>query len=361
MRTLRLCIFLTIVLRLSLPAQWKTVGDLDSYRVTDDRTILVASGGSILQISVLADDLIRIRFSPEGTLTPDFSWAVIKSGWPSIRPRISETPSSLTVATGAMSLVVAKHPIRLTFLDTAGIVINADDSARGMSWAGPEVRTWKAMPEDEFYFGFGEKAGPLERKGLAMTMWNSDIPGYNATTDPLYQSLPFFYALRRGRAYGIFFDNTFRSSFDMGKEARDAYSFGSEAGEMNYYFFSGPSPASILTRFTELVGRMPLPPRWSLGYQQCRWSYPSERRVREIAAGFRSRNIPCDVIYLDIDYMDGYRIFTWNRNNFPDPRSMIADLGREGFRIAVIVDPGIKVDSSYSAFRSGLAGNNFVR
>ncbi len=118
----------------------------------------------------------------------------------------------------------------------------------------------------------------------------------------------------------------------MGKEARDAYAFGAEAGDLNYYIFTGPDPESLLRRFTDLVGRMPLPPLWSLGYQQCRWSYAPEARVREIAAGFRSRGIPCDVIYLDIDYMDGYRIFTWSPKNFPDPKRMIGDLGARGIQ-----------------------------
>jgi alpha-glucosidase len=192
-------------------------------------------------------------------------------------------------------------------------------------------------------------------------MWNSDIPAYGADTDPLYQTVPFFYGMKNGKAYGLFFDNTYWSSFDFGKESRTQYSFGAENGELDYYFFQGPAPSKILQRYTELVGRMPLPPLWSLGYQQCRWSYAPESRVREIARGFRSRNIPCDVIYLDIDYMDGYRIFTWNKTGFPDPARMISDLSDDGFHIAVIVDPGIKADTVYHAYRSGRAGDHFIK
>jgi alpha-glucosidase len=122
---------------------------------------------------------------------------------------------------------------------------------------------------------------------------------------------------------------------------------------MNYYFFTGSTPKKILERFTELVGRMPLPPRWSLGYQQSRWGYYPESRVRKLAADFRAKQIPCDVIYLDIDYMEGYRIFTWSKKNFPDPKKMISDLSADGFKITTIIDPGIKVDSTYQAFLSG--------
>jgi alpha-glucosidase len=194
-----------------------------------------------------------------------------------------------------------------------------------------------------------------------MTMWNSDFPGYAADTDPLYQSIPFFLGVREGRAYGIYFDNSYRSSFDMGKEDRSRYSFGAEGGELSYYFFAGPEPTAIVQRFTELVGRMPLPPLWSLGYQQCRWSYAPDARVREIARTFREKKIPADVIYLDIDYMEGYRIFTWSRQKFPDPRALVNDLAADGFKVAVIVDPGIKQDSTYHAYRTGLAGDHFLK
>jgi alpha-glucosidase len=344
----------------SILAQWSTVGAVDSVLERGPQSITVRAGQGVLQAWILADDLIRIRFSPSGKLAEDFSWAVLPAHLPPVHADISESPSALRIATPRLVLLIMKNPLRLRFLDADGNVINEDDSLKGISWCGTEVRTWKRILDGERYYGFGEKAGRFERTWHHMTMWNSDIPAYTADTDPLYQSIPFFYGIRHGRAYGIFFDNPYRSSFDMGKESGTQYSFGAEAGEMNYYFFAGPSPKAVLARFTELVGRMPLPPRWSLGFQQSRWSYPTEQRVREIANGFRSRKIPCDVIYLDIDYMDGYRIFTWNTKNFPDPARMIADLGKDGFKVAVIVDPGIKVDSTYPAYRSGLAGKNFV-
>jgi alpha-glucosidase len=353
--------FLLIAGVAQVDAQWHTVGNVDSYRWDSKLELTVRAGTAVLAVRALTEDCVRIRMSPTGSFTPDRSWAVVKTAWDPVRVEITDSADRLVLSTRALDVVVRKKPLRIAFYDPSGKLLNSDDSLRGISWTGTQVCVWKSMPPGEEYLGFGEKAGLLPRSGTHVTMWNSDIPGYTADTDPLYESIPFFLALREGRAYGIFFDNTFRSSFDMGKECRDAYSFGAEAGEINYYFFAGAAPRAILSRFTELVGRMPLPPRWALGYQQCRWSYPTETRVKEIARGFRERKIPCDVIYLDIDYMDGYRIFTWNRKNFPDPSRMIADLANDGFKIAVIVDPGIKVDSNYSAFRSGLAGNQFVR
>jgi alpha-glucosidase len=348
------------ILSSASPAQWETIGDVTSYSHTGN-LFSIHAGKALVNVHVLAPDLIRIRLAPTGVFDTDASWAVIKNDWPDVAVNTNDLADELRIATREISLIIGKRPLRLKLVDSKGATINQDAPGKGMSWNGSEIRVWKVMPPGETYYGFGEKAGSFERRGTHMSMWNSDIPAYSADTDPLYQSHPFFYGVKEGKAYAIFFDNTYWSSFDMGKENRAEYSFGAEAGELDYYFFYGPSLKKILSRYTELVGRMPLPPRWSLGYQQCRWSYPTETRVREIANGFRQRNIPCDVMYLDIDYMDGYRIFTWNTTNFPDPKKMIADLAKDGFTVAVIVDPGIKADTTYHAFQSGTTNDVFVK
>ena len=341
-------------------AQWHAAGSVDSVRTDGKRQVTLFAGSSTLTLTAMADDMIRVLFRPAPSQAPDRSWAVVKPEWPAPEVTLRDGDSTLTMATSRVTVVVGKHPLRISFRNASGEIINQDAPSRGMSWHGNEVRVWKTMPQEERYYGFGEKTGRFQRRDHGMTMWNSDIPGYDAGTDPLYQTIPFFYGIRNGRAYGIFFDNTYRSFFDMGKGSRSEYSFGAEGGALNYYFFAGPTPSSILSRFTELVGRMPLPPLWSLGYQQCRFSYTPESRVREIARGFRSRRMPCDVLYLDIDYMDGYRVFTWNPATFPDPPGLVRDLRAEGFRTVVIVDPGVKLVSAYTVFRSGLAADAFL-
>lgn len=344
----------------TLYGQWQSVGNLDGYTRSGEG-IELRSGAAVIRISILAPDLVRIRASRNGVFQPDRSAAVVKTDWGRTSFEVVETAADLQVQTSEIDVRIQKNPVRMTFADRGGRVLNQDDPGHGLSWSGEAVRVWKTMPQSEQYYGLGEKAGALNRKHGHFTMWNTDIPAYKADTDPLYQTIPFFYGVNKGKAYGIFFDNSYWSSFDMGKEFPDRFSFGATGGEMNYYFFSGPSPRQILQRYTELVGRMPLPPLWSLGYQQCRWSYFPESRVRTLAADFRSKKIPCDVIYLDIDYMEGYRIFTWSMKNFPDPKSMIGDLSKDGFKIVTIVDPGIKADSSYHAFRTGSAADLFLK
>ena len=341
-------------------AQWQSIGNLDSYS-SDGSAVTIKSGAALVKVSALCVDVVRIRVATTGVFAPDQSWAVVKSNWGEQKFVIRESNDDLQLMTEEMTIKIRKRPLRFSFLDRNGVLLNKDDDNRGISWSGASVRVWKTMPQSEQYYGLGEKAGALNRRGKHFTMWNTDIPAYKADTDPLYQTIPFFYGIDHGGTYAIFFDNSYWSSFDMGKESPDRYSFGAVDGEMNYYFFSGATPKKVLERFTELVGRMPLPPRWSLGYQQCRWSYYPESRVRKLASNFRTKQIPCDVLYLDIDYMEGYRIFTWSKKNFPDPAKMVSDLSRDGFKTVTIVDPGIKVDSSYSAYTTGKAENAFLK
>ncbi|MCA1583471.1 MAG: DUF5110 domain-containing protein, partial [Acidobacteria bacterium] len=197
--------------------------------------------------------------------------------------------------------------------------------------------------------------------GYSYTMWNSDTFAYETDTDPIYVSVPFYLVLRGGRTHGIFLDNTFRSNFDVGHTSPGLMSFGAEGGELNYYLIYGPEPKRVIQRYTEMTGRMPLPPRWALGYHQCRYSYYPDSRVRFIAQNFRERRIPADVIWLDIHYLDGYNPFTWDRERFPDPPGLVRDLRRDGFRTVTIVDAHPKKEVGYAPYDSGLAGDHFVK
>ncbi|HYP53152.1 MAG TPA: glycoside hydrolase family 31 protein, partial [Pyrinomonadaceae bacterium] len=261
-------------------------------------------------------------------------------------------------------VVIMRRPFLVKVLDGAGRMVVEDDPSRPYSFDAEtgEVVTAKRRDQLEVYYGFGEKAVGAWRNGHVLTMWNSDTYGYPPGLDPIYQSIPFFITLRQGHAYGLFFDNTYRTTFDMGKTDPARYTFGAAGGELNYYVFTGGesrSPKTVVRDYTELTGRTPLPPLWALGFQQSRYSYFPEARVREVARGLRERRIPADVLYFDIDYMDGYRVFTWNREHFPDPPKMLRDLRAEGFRTVVIIDPGIKVDDTYAAYREGRAGGFF--
>ena len=350
-------LFISLLMR-PLYAEWQSIRAPRVEPPIANQIIFRGQSG-IMVLSILAPDLIRVRMSPGKVIGPDYSYAVVKRDWTSVPVEFKADKENQIIRTSELEVRVSLSPLRIDFYDLSGRLISKD--SRGMAWDGERVRAWKWMPPDEHYFGLGEKAGPLDKRGYAFVMWNTDPTGYDALTDPMYKSIPFFVGLRAGRAYGIFFDNTYRSSFDMGALSPDEYSFGAEGGEMDYYFFYGPDPKKVIARFTELVGRTPLPPKWSLGYIQSSIKYYPESTVRFVAGNFRQRRIPCDALFLDNRHMDGNRVFTWDKNFFPDPARLLSDLRRQGFRIFAIMDPGVKVDDKYWVYQQGVAGEHFLK
>jgi len=161
--------------------------------------------------------------------------------------------------------------------------------------------------------------------------------------------------------YGIFLDNSYQTHFDFDTSKKGEIRFWADGGDIDYYFIYGPALINVAERYALLTGVPELPPLWALGFHQCRWSYFPEKRVKEVAQEFRDRSIPCDAIYLDIDYMDGYRCFTWNKDHFPRPKKLIEDLSEKGFQTVVMIDPGIRVDKDYHVYKEGMEQDFFCR
>jgi alpha-glucosidase len=216
-----------------------------------------------------------------------------------------------------------------------------------------------AEPEDAFY-GLGEKSGALNRRGRTWEMWNSDEPRHTPERDPLYVSIPLLYHKHKSGFSTLFLDEPGRSWFDLADSSPDCFTLAAPLSAIRFYLWSGKTLREALAPYLAMTGTSPLPPLWSLGYHQSRYSYMSETEVREIAGEFRQREIPCDVIHLDIDYMERYRVFTWNKKRFPDPEALSSDLAKEGFRTVTIIDPGVGVEGKYRVYREGLEGNHFL-
>ena len=340
---------------------WQHIGAVQKVDKLPDGVELSA-GKSKVRVTVFREGVFRVRVAPSGTFPKDFSWAVIESPEPPAI-KIEDSKDEVRVTAGSTVVRIHKSPLLIDFARDGGAVLVADDPDLPMAWENGTVRIWKKMPEDEGYYGLGDKAGPMNRRNRSFTMWNTDAYAWQESTDPLYKTIPFWIGLRKDAAYGIFFDNTWRSAFDFGKEGHDFYSFGAEGGEINYYFFAGPTPAKIVQDFTALVGHTLLPPLWTLGFQQSRYSYEPEARVYEIAKTFRDKKIPADAIYLDIDYQDQNRPFTINREKFPTFEKMISDLSADGFHTVLITDLHIKKESGhgYAPYDSGVKDDVFVK
>ena len=326
--------------------------------------IEIRSGSALMQITALRDDVLRVRVGPAGQLPEDASWAVLPASRTSAVPVTPESnPVAVGFKTARLHVAVRKDPFALTVTDLQGRVIVDDFPGRPIEYHGSSFRVYFKSPQDEHYFGLGDKPGPLDRRNHAFTDWNTDAFGWQEATDPIYKSIPFFITFHRGVSAGIFLDNTWRASFDFNKEYRDAYSFGSEGGPLDYYILYGPEPKTVVQSWAWLVGRTPLPPLWSLGYQQSRYSYFPEAEVRRIASQLRGEHIPADVIWLDIDYQLKNRPFTVDPERFPHFDQMIQDLKAQHLRTVVITDLHVAdlPNAGYKPYDEGKAGDHFIK
>ncbi len=224
-----------------------------------------------------------------------------------------------------------------------------------------QSKVWLEAPQGQQYYGFGEKVGPLNKRGMSFTFWNTDVVPHHPDSDPLYQSIPFFMGLQDGQAWGFFLDESSRSSVDIAETDPDTLEWTVEAGELDLYLICGPTPAQVLERYTALTGRTPLPPLWSLGVHQSRWGYQNEADIRAVIDGYRSRNLPLEVVHLDIDYMNGFKVFTFDQDRFPDVAKLSQWARSQGVRLVCIVDPGVKAEAGYAVYDQALERDFLVK
>jgi alpha-glucosidase len=329
------------------------------HRWAGDRWLLDCEGAAV-RISPLEGGAVRVELGPGGVFGRDHSWSV--QDWrPARGGSVRERRGVLELSAGAVGVRIRRGRLQVGFVDGPGPPVAVDAPGIGMGWRGGAVRCWKRLRRGDRFYGLGEKAGPLDLRGREWQNWNTDAAEHEPGSDPLYQAHPFVMCVNRGRAYGLFFDNAHRSTFDLGATSGDWFSFGADGGRMDYTFLPGPRPADVVRRYTALVGRPALPPLWALGYQQSRYSYESAARLQRVAAEFRRRRIPCDTLYLDIDYMSRFRVFTWSRRKFPRPRALCASLAAKGFRLVATINPGVRVEPRGAVYVKGLAGGHFCK
>lgn len=335
-----------------------SAGNITAVNISGQQ-VTFATGNAQGEITVYSPSVIRVRLDKK-KLGKDFSYAVIAQP-AATKAAISQNEQEITITTDSLKAKISKKPYGITFYTPEGQVISQDEKGLATSWVSEEVTTYKKMQEGERFVGLGEKTGNLDRKGSGYTNWNFDAYGYSTGQDPLYSTIPFYMGIHHGLNYGIFMDNTYQSDFNFGASNDRFSSFGAQGGEMNYYFIYHRKLGDIITSYTALTGRMHMPPLWSLGYQQNRYTYYPETEVLRIAQTLREKKIPADGITLDIHYMDQYKLFTWDKKRFPDPLAMNNKLKEMGFTTTVIVDPGIKVEKGYAAYESGLKNNIFIK
>ena len=324
----------------------------------------VEHDGVILEITAPRPDVLRVRVG-ERQLPADESWAV-PDAVRAVRNQlvVSRDADIATIRTGALAARLDTRTLALRVEDENGEVVFEDAAGGGLRFERGGYRLRKAMPPDEHYFALGDKTGPLDRRDGSFTLWNSDHFGFGPDSDPLYKSIPFVVAVtEQGRAFGWFLDDHWRTNFDFGKAERNVLEVSAEGGPVDYYVLAGPTPKSVVETYAWLVGRPPLPPLWTLGFQQSRYSYMSRAEVESVAHRLRADRIPSDVLYTDIDYQDRNRPFTVNAKAFPAIDEMVRSLRDEGFHLVMITDLHIAAapGEGYAPYDTGIAADAFLR
>lgn len=356
---------LILFLMLSLKgfSQNGSLGKITSFEKTKNG-IEGKTQNEIFEISVYSENVIRVQISKNKKID-DFSYALVSNENPNFNDfTIDDSSNTIFLSTKSLKVEIEKTPFfRITFKDKNGVVLNEDLSGNGLgtTFIGDKTTVYKKLQEGERFVGMGESLGNLDRTGTVITTWNTDNYKYDNEKIPMYISIPFYMGILKEKVYGIFYDNSYKGTFNFGASNTRFSSVSFDGGDMDYFFIHENNLGKVLDHYSSLTGRMPLPPKWSIGYHQSRCSYYPEDQVMFIAKSFRDKKIPLDCIVLDADYLQEYEPFRINTKRFPDMKGMASKLFKDGIELTASVNPGIKIDPTYDAYNDGLKNDIFLR
>lgn len=348
-----------------LSRSYVLLGNAQTVTPVDGGILIKADHGNVLIESVAGVGArIRTRIGEAAAVPFPTPHSLATGDAPPALAKVAVRDAGDTIVVGAAEGVqvrVTRHPVRVEARDAEGHVL-VQDSYGAAAYNGRLAHYTTDLPASRYY-ALGEQPTGLARTDV-YPLWNTDHFSYGVNDTPIYSTMPFYIGVTSGAARGILYDNPFRGQMDFANQLHGSIGYtadgGIDGGELRYYVIPGPGLDSVLARYTRLTGRMPLPPRWALGYQQSRYSYAPDTMLMNVAHEFMRRDIPVDAMYLDIAYMNGYRVFTWSPTDYPHPRQTLDSLARMGIRVVTIVDPGVKVDSAYPIYQELLANRFYV-
>lgn len=339
--------------------EWRFPDEIVAVKWRSGAYEFICESGVALRIQIVRHDIIRVRYSPDGDWDVDFSYAINPEFEPSkIISDLKETKNEYTISTDTLQVVVAKTGMKVRIFNHDDQLLHEDED--GFAAKRTIMNGWNELTlknichRKTLFYGLGDKSSAgANLHGRKFENWCTDAYAFGRESDPLYRAIPFYYVVQSGVAHGIFLDVPYRTTFDFNTKDEGVTTLGSNGGEINFYFIYGPDLQRVAQNYHQLTGAHDMPPVWVLGFHQCRWSYFPDTHVVEIADKFRSEKIPCDALYLDIDYMDGFRCFTWNEDYFPQPDKLVSELRSKGFQTVIMIDPGLKEDSNYAVYQEG--------
>ena len=345
-----------------------TLKNLISWEQTDKGLVLNFDFDQV-QIDLLSPRYFRLHIAPQNQFDEYQSSAVVQNDFSIPDFSITNDKSTLSIVSEHYDIEIQRSPFNITATRKDGSTIWQGKQEGFYSYLNNEFQVSRQCHGPDYIYGLGEKSGSLNRMGQDYTLWNTDIlspqidrgeesPAHNEDArqdplsdqfDPYYMSIPFFQHVdvKTNQVSASFIDNPCKSHFRFqNKKGHGSIEYRFTGGQYCEYIFAGPSFKEILEDYTSLTGRMQMPPLWALGYHQCRWKRYKQDEVLALGKKHRELKIPCESLWLDIDYMDGYRIFTWNDQLFPDRQAFFKEAKGLGFRIVPIVDPGVKYEKA---------------
>ncbi|MGO1370669.1 MAG: glycoside hydrolase family 31 protein [Senegalia sp. (in: firmicutes)] len=314
----------------------------------------IENNNVFLDIVFYGDDIVRFSYSKENKL-PKTSIAVIAKP-----KKIDCEIENNNISTDKLKINIDEETLKVSIYDKNGNLLNKDKNLDLNN-----ISLEKFMNDEKGFYGMGEKFGFINQIDTDTVNWNNDVLAnsdiHTSIIKEYHTAVPFYIGLKEDLAYGIYFDNTFKTHFDFGKEKKDRVKFKADGGRIDYFFIYGPEISNVVRNYSYITGRMPLPRKDFLGYHQCRWSYENKEELLEVARRMKKENIPCDVLYLDIDYMKDYKVFTIDDEKFSEFKEMNDELKQMGFKLVVIIDPGVKKEEGYKVFDEGKEKDYFIK
>jgi len=329
------------------------IQQVTTYSKEKNKCIFTVNKGTI-QVEFSRADIVRItvnhldkNFTHHNSSIENYEAADFK---------LSETDIHIVLKTSEIEFKLDKQTCQFNVSTVKGDVLS-----NGFYVTEEGAISLISAQNSEFIYGLGEKSGWLNKKGERLSMWNTDVfAPHTPDLSELYESIPTYLSFTPNFTFGCFLNNTGRTIFDF-KNRQDEHRLETETGIIDLFVYTGPSMKNVLEQHTFITGRPYLPPKWALGYHQSRHSYQNEEELKSIVSSFEEFEIPVDAIYLDILYMDGYRVFTFDKERFPNYETYLPELLERGIHIVPIVDPGVKVAGQYDVFIDGVVKDSFTK
>lgn len=324
----------------------------------------VTIGDRRLQAAVEAyeGDIWKVEITADGLWTEDLN--LVSLAPPPRAPGLGR----LTVSEGFEIQLTGKR----------GRTVLASEPGMGFGTMGPASLFAFRYDRRQRFFGLGEKVlGRLELSRIQTKFWNTDVMSdfhprqwVDQPTDPYYISVPYLIVQVGDEFVGLLYHNPCAPFFDTGcdptffgnEDSNRRIVVGAEDGRPSLWLLYGPTLPELTEKFQRLVGTTPRPPLWALGYHQSRWGYRGERELRALDRRMARHGIPCDGLWLDIDYMRDFRVFTVDGRHFPSGvAATVGDLAAQGRRVVPILDPGVKLDPEFKVYQSGRQAGAFCK